>query len=270
MLTDKKPETNLPVRQSSQSTDKLLIILECLARNRVPMRLQDLSEEVGFSQSTVLRYLRTLQNTNYVYQEEDTQRYALTWKLCQLTAGLNSFSSIGNIVDPFIKRLCNTLHVGGCLVIPKKYHTIYLRYIEHPYAQAPQYIGREVPLHAGSSGKLLMSAYTPAQIDDYIHTCGLTRLTSHTITTRDALLAELEQIRQQGFSQDQEECEIGFECVSYPLYNYQNEMCATFTLFGTTFEMETPEFRQRVHQELSSAAYQISLLLGWEPDSTSV
>lgn len=68
-------------RASSQSSDKLLQILECIAGNKLPVRLQDLSEQVNMTQSTVLRYLNTLVNNNYVYQEEDTLRYALTWKI---------------------------------------------------------------------------------------------------------------------------------------------------------------------------------------------
>ena len=47
-------------RQASLSSDKLLAILECIAENRMPMRLQDLADRSGMSQSTVLRYLRTL------------------------------------------------------------------------------------------------------------------------------------------------------------------------------------------------------------------
>ena len=263
MATSQKQDPAASARQSSRSTDKLLIILECLAQSRMPMRLQDISEAVGFTQSTVLRYLRTLQNTNYVYQEEDSPRYALTWKLCQLTAGLDSFSSLGNIVDPFINRLCNDLHMGGCLVIPKDSHSMYLRYIEHPYAQTPRYIGRQVPLHAGSSGKLLMSQYTPVQLDAYIEKNGLTKMTCHTISTREALEQELKQIRSQGYSMDREECEEGFECISYPLYSYRNRICATFTIFGTTAEIEEHQICQNIHQQLSAAASQISRMLGW-------
>lgn len=256
-------------RQSSRSTDKLLVILEQLAKSRVPMRLQDISDEVGFTQSTVLRYLRTLQNTNYVYQEQDTQRYALTWKLCQLTAGLHSYSSLGNIVDPFLKQLSNEFHVGGCLAIPNGHNLIYLRYIEHPYAKSPQYIGRNVPLHAGSSGKLLMSHYSEDQIDEYISNRGLIGLTPSTITDRDSLIKELDKIRTQGFSVDNEECEAGFECISYPLYNYMNELCATITLFGTTAEFSNAAFIHKLHKELSIASQKISQFLGWEPNHES-
>ena len=44
-------------RQTSQSSVRLLQILECMAINRMAMRLQDISKAVGMTQPTVLRYL---------------------------------------------------------------------------------------------------------------------------------------------------------------------------------------------------------------------
>ena len=48
-------------KNSNQSSDKLLQIMEALAKERLPVRLQDLSARVHMSQSTVLRYLNALQ-----------------------------------------------------------------------------------------------------------------------------------------------------------------------------------------------------------------
>ena len=47
-------------KNSNQSSDKLLQIMEALAKERLPVRLQDLSAQVNMSQSTVLRYLNAL------------------------------------------------------------------------------------------------------------------------------------------------------------------------------------------------------------------
>ena len=80
-------------RQTSQSSVRLLQIMECMAESRVPMRLQDIAKQVGMIQSTVLRYLYALQNENYIYQEESTSRYALTWRICRLSANLGSLLS---------------------------------------------------------------------------------------------------------------------------------------------------------------------------------
>ena len=44
-------------KSQGQSSDKLLLILETISKNRLPVRLQDLAEKVGMTQSSVLWYL---------------------------------------------------------------------------------------------------------------------------------------------------------------------------------------------------------------------
>lgn len=252
-------------KQSSLSSDKLLAILECIAEDRVPVRLQELAERAGMTQSTVLRYLRTLQNSNYVYQDETTLRYALTWRLCRLTKNLNSYLSLRNIANPFVNALANTLRMGVCLVIAREQQCMYLDCIDHPDPMYTplQYIGKQAPMHATGSGKILLASYTDAQVEEYILHKGLTRYTEYTITDRERLLQELQKVREQGFAFDQEECELGLKCVSYPIYDFSDSVYAAISVFGNTAEMNERPLREQVQSELSKAARMISLRLGW-------
>ena len=252
-------------RQASASSDKLLMLLECIAANRTPARLQDLAEQSGMTQPTVLRYLRTLQNTGYVYQDEDTLRYALTWKLCGLTENLHSFIGLRNIAAPFVNELGNTLHLGVCLVVNRDHQCVYLDCIDNPRAAEPlQYIGRRAPLHVTGSGKLLLSAYTEAQIDEFIALRGLEKYTEHTITTKGALIRQLAEVRKQGFAYDNEECEIGLRCVSYPLRCYTGEIYAAISVFGNAPEMTDTLLKEQIQPRLKAAAEQISARLGYD------
>lgn len=254
-------------RQSSLSSDKLLAILECIAENRTPIRLQDLAEQSGITQSTVLRYLRTLQNANYVYQEEDTMRYGLTWKLCKLTEHLNTNVSLRNIARPFVAELANTLQLGVCLVVERNHQCIYLDCIDHPHpSYTPlQYIGKHAPLHATGSGKVLLAAHSNAEVEEYIATQGLVRCTERTITEAARLLDELEHVRQQGYAIDDEECESGLKCISYPIYCYASTVHAAISVFGNTDEMNDERCLAEVQAVLSKNALMISNCLGWTP-----
>ena len=251
-------------RQASASSDKLMNILECIAANRTPVRLQDLAEQSGMTQPTVLRYLRTLQNAGYVYQDEDTLRYALTWKLCRLTDNLNSFIGLRNIAAPFVNELGNTLQLGVCLVVNRDHQCVYLDCIDNPRAMEPlQYIGKRAPLHVTGSGKLLLSAYTDAQLEEFVALRGLERHTANTITSKKELVRQLEQVRRQGFAYDNEECEIGLRCLSYPLRCYSGEIYAAISVFGNVPEMTDAFLLSEVHPRLKAVAEAISLRLGY-------
>lgn len=250
-------------RQSSQSSARLLQILECLAENRMPMRLQDISKQVGMTQSTVLRYLYTLQATNYIYQESSTLRYALTWRVCKLSENVNSLLSLRNITTPFINHLANTLSLGTCLVINQNDECLYLDCIDNPNSPTLQRIGKAAPLHATGSGKVLLSQYPEAKLNAYILNKGLTKYTDYTITDPVILKKELESIRNQGFGMDEQECEIGLRCISIPLYDYTCQVIASMSIFGNTSDMTDQRIRSEVYPALREATTTISLRLGY-------
>lgn len=251
---------------SNQSSDKLLQILEALAKERLPVRLQDLSARVGMSQSTVLRYLNTLQSSNYVYQEESTSRYALTWKICKLSENLNSNLGLRTITSPYITSLVNRLNLGVCLVIEQNNECVYLDCVDAApsYQHTFQRIGKKAPMHATGSGKLLLSQRSASQISDYISLCGLPKFTDYTITSEQALMEKLEEIRQTHVGMDEQECELGLICVSMPLYAYSGTIIAALSVFGNTDQMARERIDQEILPALQEATTAISHHLGYE------
>lgn len=253
-------------KNSNQSSDKLLQILEALAKERLPVRLQDLSAHVGISQSTVLRYLNTLQSANYVYQEESTSRYALTWKICGLSQNLNTNLGLRSITSPYITSLVNQLNLGVCLVIEQNYECIYLDCVDASpsFQHTFQRIGKRAPMHATGSGKLLLSQLTSSQIADYLAMKGLPRFTEYTITSEESLLKELEKVRQTHVGMDSQECELGLTCISMPLYSYSGSIIAALSVFGDADRM-TPEYiNDQILPELKKVTDSISHHLGYE------
>ena len=258
-------------KHSSLSSDKLLMIIECIAENRQPVRLQDLAEQVGITQSTVLRYLRTLQNCNYVYQDETTLRYALTWKVCRLTENLNSYLSLRNIATPFVNDLANTLHTGICLVTEQSYECVYLDCIDAPNPFQPplQFIGKRAPMHVTASGKVLLSSFSDQQLEEYISTKGLKPCTKNSIHQKGRLIEELAQIRKQGFATEIEECELGLRCISYPIRCYSGKIYAAISAFGRVGELDDRFLQEYVQPLLKKSSEMISLRLGWDTNANA-
>lgn len=253
-------------RQTSQSSVRLLQILECLAANYAPMRLQDIAKQVDMTQPTVLRYLYALEATNYIYRDDDTARYGLTWRVCQLSENLNSMLSLRNIATPFINQLANSLSLGVCLVTNQNDECLYLDCIDIPYFQTLQRIGKQAPLHVTGSGKLLLSQYTEEELAKYISAKGLTRYTEHTITDPQLLRQELEKIRQQDYGTDEEECELGLRCISCPIRSYTGGIIAAMSVFGSLGDMSRTRVQQEIYPALRSATMTVSLRLGYTPD----
>ena len=250
---------------SSQSSDKLMQILECLAAHKLPVRLQDLAESVGMTQPTVLRYLNSLMNSNYIYQDPESLRYGLTWKVCALGANLGSYSSMRGLAAGFVTRLSMRFELGACLVVAEEGSCVYLDCIDPAPAAGRilQHIGRRSPLHTAASGKILLAAMSDEDVSRYIAEKGLERLTERTICDSEALFAELRKVREQGWAFDDEECEIGLRCVSFPLRNYTGAVVAAMSVFGDANVMQPERVKAEILPVLRDAAVQISHRLGY-------
>ncbi len=253
-----------PIRQTNQSSLRLLQILECLAKNHGALRLQEIAKLTKLTQPTALRYLYALEAANYVYQEEESSRYALTWKVCRLTQNINSYLSLRNISSRFLIEFADTFSVGACLVVEEKGECMYLDCIDSPKNPSLQKIGKRAPLHATASGKVLLSHYSPSKLNNHMEDSNLPKLTEFTITDPEILSAQLEAIREQGFATEEQECEMGLRCISMPLRDFTGDIVAAISVFGNIDDMQDDWLMETIYPRLKNAADIISSRLGYE------
>jgi IclR family KDG regulon transcriptional repressor len=261
--------TEPPLRREqprSQSSDKLLKIIECLAASRLPVRLMDLSETLGLPQPTVLRYLKTLCELGYAYRDGESACYGLTWRLCRLSDAVQTNLVLRSMASPFLNALANQLNTGVCLVVEQGGQTLYLDYVDNPriMTRTMLHIGKSAPIHATGSGKVLLSAYSNRRIRGILEENGMEQLTPKTITDPDRLLQEIERIRQQEYGIDREECESGYTCVSVPLRDYSGRIAAAVSVFDMSEHFTEARIQQEVLPAMHSTGAQISYRMGFE------
>jgi len=249
---------------SSQSSDRLLVILEYLASQSFPVRLQDISMELNIPQPTVLRYLNTLINQNYTYKDPYTLRYSLTWRVCRLSHQVMSHSGLREIVSPFLRELAQTFNGGACLVTQQDDGLLYLDVVDYPLhtLSTLQRIGKSAPMHTTGSGKILLAGLSDNQVERIIERTGLAPMTANTITELPVLLTQLQEIRKVGYAMDDEECEEGIRCVSAPLYDYTDTLIAAISVFGTVDNISDQCVEQELVPTIKSIAQRISSHLG--------
>lgn len=248
--------------QSNQSTEKLLSLIEAMSVLDEPIRLQDLSRKLGMNASTVLRFLVPLQRRGYVYQDPESSRYYLTFKLCGVANNISSRIDIRNIARPFLRNVAHIFKESANLSIENDMSVMYLEVVNGPSKtlMAMQRIGHVAPMHCTGIGKILLLEYSPEKLDRMIALKGLPRFTENTITERAELLRALEEIRQRGYSFDNEECEIGARCVAAPIRDYTGKITAGISVSGPTTRMTDAHIFSNLPY-LLDAAEQISLRL---------
>lgn len=249
----------------NQSAEKVMATLEFLANTNEPMRLVDISKGLHMNASTTLRFINTLVLLGYIAQEESSSKYFLTYKLCSISNKIYTNSSIREIVSPYLKRLANQIQESACLAIEQNKQVVYIDVAEGPnqMVQSMNRIGNIAPLHSTGIGKILLLNYSEKEIDQLILEKGLVKLTENTIVDKASLLNELCLIKDRGYAFDNEECEIGARCISFPIYDFTNKIVAGFSITGPTHRL-CDSFIENHLPLLKQTSIEISKKLGAE------
>lgn len=247
-----------------QMITKFFSILEYMSKTKSPVRLQDISTRLDIPQATMLRYLTSMIRQGYVYQDRETLRYALTWKICRITNNLSSPLSAKSIVSPYVYELSSKLGVGAAAMMIQGYNGVYIEMIDEPSTLLTSILRLSncPPLNSTASGKLLLSQFSPAELDDFINIRGLEQRTAQTIMDRAHLETELDAARKQGYALEVRECYDDVECVAVPVYDYNDKIYLALSVFDKRHLTEQSYLKNELLPVLFSVAAEISCRLG--------
>jgi DNA-binding IclR family transcriptional regulator len=219
-----------------QSVDRAAALLKAVANSRRPPTLAELAEQTGLNRSTAWRLLATLDRHGLVEHDPVSQRYSVGYAILQIAAG-GEHDALVRRARPAVERLANRTGETASLAIAKRFELVYVDQVEPPQVMAPNWLGRPAPLHATSSGKAFL-AWLSAEERAVLTSGRLKRYTATTITSRSALEAELDEVRERGYSVCVGELEEALWGVSSAILNGHGRPVAIVTVWG-------PEHRVR-------------------------
>ena len=204
-----------PEGRGVQSLARGLAILEALGA-REDAGLLEIAAATGLSRSTAHRLLATLADSGYVEQEARHGRYRVTHQVLALAGGARARTErLRVIARPYLLTLRNELDETANLAVPEQSFAVYVDQIPSSRAiRSYTEIGSRVPAYACATGKAMLAFGESAAVEERLAADGLLGLTPHTLTTREALTADLERIRAAGYAVDREEYEEGVGCVA--------------------------------------------------------
>src|ERR1700731_2944490 len=218
-----------------QSVDRALLIIETLAEDDEGYRLTDLAVRTGLSPSTVHRLLTTLEKRRFVQFDRDES----VWHIgAQSFAVGSTFVRRRNFVTqalPYLRKLRDqTRETANLAVVDDGAMVVLTRVESREITRSGTKVGGRVPMVASGLGKALLSTYSEEDVFGIIRREGMPRLTSKSIVRAGELCKSLHDIRQQGYSVDDEEALIGMRGVSAVVYDDSSEPLAAISVSGKT------------------------------------
>lgn len=196
-------------------TMRLLALLEVIAEKDQFFTLQGLVEETGLPKPTLHRMLQQLEAAGMLQRDGDNRQYGTGVRLRRLAETLLMNNTVHGARHGVLSQLveevdesCNITALSGneVLYLDRVETTAPLRFYLHP--------GSRVPVHASASGKLFLAQMSPAQRKRLLAHVPLERFTPNTLTDLDALEAEIERVRRDGYAFDDEEFLPGLICIA--------------------------------------------------------
>lgn len=218
---------------------KALKILLSYLPEDVERSTSELSAALGYNQSTTSRILRVLTEYGFLRQNPDTRRYSLGPSITELSMSLTKRlrSSIASIAQPHLSALQSRTGYTVTMEVLAGNHTVMASVLEgNRPVHIASAVGNSVPWNAAAGLKAIL-AYSPMETVTPILEQEMPPYTSRTITTREAYLSVLEQVRSRGFAWDDGEISPGFTTLSAPVFNHERRPVAAICLIGTNTEV---------------------------------
>lgn len=246
-----------------QAIDRAIMILKCFSEKTPELKLSEIVEELDLNKSTVHGIISTLKYHGLIEQDEETQKYRLGVYLMELGDLVSKTIDVVNIARPYIVNLCNqveeTVHLGSL----DKLEVIYIDKVESTQSMRIFTArGARNPGYCTGIGKAML-AYANNEILDALKQSELIGYTPNTITDKQKLIDEFENIRKLGYAIDNEEKNIGLTCVAAPIFNYSGEAKYGISISGPTARM-TDEKINNIINLVKDATKEISFKLGYK------
>ena len=219
-------------QKTSITVIKAFSILELLAsQNNEGLSLAEVARNLKVSKSTAHRYLKTMEELEVVKRDEK-DCFKLGLKIIELAGALISQQDLRTVCQPLLERLSVDTQETAHLAIPTGFSVVYIAKVDSPLSvRMASHIGLRNPLHCTALGKAILAYYPPDQVKALIEN-GLPARTQFTLTTPGVLLAELEQIRIDGFAIDDQENEIGVRCSGAPIFDFTEKAIGAISVSG--------------------------------------
>lgn len=250
------------VDMNNRSVVRAVDILSLISESRSGLSLNEIVQATEIPKTTAYEIIQMLHEKSMIQASDGRQR--------RYQIGVQAFV-IGNRflqnmdfvaqARPIIDETSAALDMTVFLAILDGSQIIYL------YKKEPDFvpihtasIGNRGDVYCTSLGKAILSCLPENELEPLLETLEYRRRTVRTIMSREALLKDLQKIRERGYSLDDREVLDFVLCVGAPVFDHNGKAIAAISAAGLYSEERDVEKEGR---KLMNAGFRLSEILGY-------
>jgi len=258
-----KPKSDYAI----QTVSNALRMLEAFYSDS-ELGVTELARRLGLHKNNVFRLLATLQQSGYIEQCSETDRYHLGTRCLELGHAFSRDHTLMKRSRPILQELSHktseTAHIG----VLRDFEVVHLDGVQaEQLLLTALRVGRRLPAHCTALGKVLLGFGDKSLRDTYgkwiASTSQLTSRTAATIVDADKLLDQLGSVSARGFAVDNEECEAGMACVAAPVFGASGDVVAALSVSGPCSRLPEQALHGDAGHLVMASAEKLSEELGY-------
>lgn len=247
---------------------RLLLVLEAMADAGVPVTPTEVNQSLGLPKPTIHRLFTTLETEGFIQREIDGRGYSPGRRMRKMSTGILSSLRIRTARVAILSKLAEEIGETSNISIPDRDTMVYLDRVETKWPLRIQLpVGTRVPFYCTASGKMYLSSLDRRHLRNYALSVQLDPRTDRTITDPDMLIAEALEVRERGYSTDNEEFMDDMIAVAVPILDDNGRLVSTLSFHAPVQRLSMEDAIGNVDR-LKAAARRLSDLLS-EGDTTA-
>lgn len=214
-----------------------------------------LAERLKVTRPTAYGYLSTLTEAGYARNENG--EYYLSYRILGIGNRLKYREPLFRASKVPLRKLVSDIGEPAFIGIEESGEWVVLhRNGDISSIDIRTYSGLRLPLHTHAAGKIILTEMNPEQRDEIIESRGLQSMTDETLTKREKLESELNQIRNQGYAVDWDEQARGVGTAARPISGDEGFL-GTVSVATLTSTLQDRENRDTILQKLKETAEEV-------------
>lgn len=211
----------------------------------------EITAHLDCAKSTAHRHLRTLESHSFLVESDGEYRLGL--RFLDFGAMARDRVPLYHEAKPRVDELADVTEEKIWCAVEEHGRSVHVygaqgKHSVRTYAR----VGQQNYLHAHAAGKAILANLPDDRIEAVLDRYGLPARTPHTITDRDTLYAEIEEIRDRGYALNLEESVEGLHAIGAPILDEDGVALGAISISGPANRLEG----DRLHEDLPT------LLLG--------
>ena len=220
--------------------------------------LAELASELDYAKSTVHRHLHTLEELGYVVQRDDGYHVGLRF----LKIGVTARSSYRgyDLVREKVEEIAEVTGERAQFFVEEHGKAVYLaRAAGDQAVRTDPGLGSRIPLYAASAGKAILAELPEPELSDMFERMSFEPMTDQTITDPDKLRAEIDTVRERGYSFNREESLRGTHAVGVAICGPDDDVIGGLSVTGPSHRLNGERFESDLPDLLLGAANELEL-----------